>query len=55
MKTPEEWADLLISNQIAIIKEIQKEAYNQAISDSAKLADDLFPECDSYSILKLKR
>jgi hypothetical protein len=34
MKTPEEWADLLISNQIAIIKEIQKDAYNQAIEDA---------------------
>ena len=34
MRTPEEWADLLMSNQIAIIKEIQKEAYNQAIEDA---------------------
>ena len=44
MRTPEEWADLLMSNQIAIIKEIQKEAYNQAIIDLAN--DDLLPDKD---------
>jgi hypothetical protein len=33
MKTPEEWADILIDNQISIIKQIQEEAYNQALLD----------------------
>lgn len=33
MKSAEEWADELISNQVKIIKEIQKDAYNQALSD----------------------
>lgn len=34
MKTPEEWADELTANQIYIIKEIQRDAYNEAILDA---------------------
>jgi hypothetical protein len=41
MKTPEEWADVLIDNQISIIKQIQDDAYNQCLFDL--IADDLLP------------
>ena len=50
MKTPEEWADLLISNQIKIVKEIQKEAYNKAIDDMVKQVGDI--QFDKNGIIK---
>lgn len=66
MRTPEEWADLLMSNQIAIIKEIQKEAYNQAIDDAImygytkELPNLIYDSTSGYwiigkSILQLKK
>jgi hypothetical protein len=42
MKTPEEWADILIDNQISIIKQIQEEAYNQALLDLVE--DDILTD-----------
>ena len=57
--TAEEWADQLISNQIAIINEIKKEAWNEAI-DAACLSACLHDDngeitVDEESILKLKK
>jgi len=33
IKTPEEWSDRLINNQVGVIKEIQKEAWNAALEE----------------------
>lgn len=61
MKTPEEWADELTANQIYIIKEIQKDAYNEAILDAIVKArakykiesDQIIAFVDDDSIKKL--
>ena len=51
MRPAEEWADKLISNQIGIIKEIQKEAWNEAIE--AAMANCEFEDAVDCNIISL--
>ena len=55
IKTPEEWSDGLINNQVGVIKEIQKDAWNAAIDAAAENAEAYRGLVDKQSILKLKK
>jgi hypothetical protein len=55
MKTPEEWFVIVRDTPIQVrewIKEIQDEAYNQAIDDAVEL---MFSKDEIEEILKLKK